>query len=323
MSTALDGTPRIQDLKVAEALGFANRHMIRKLICRHSAPLERFGEVISTVEKTSERGGRPGKAYWLNKKQALYICTKSETARATEVTIQMVEVYDAYLSGKTVHVRDHTRRTSTRLDDAIRLRTNIDRLERATAAIATMVEPRYLTAMVVNGEPVVVDVNDWDIRDGGRAVVLLHGGQLAILRPTKIVLGGNRFGNDHVSREDGFVSYMQYLPHGERSAWTPLDGNRRSACVIVGRVIERAAAAQAAGETRLLDTPAGRAAARKALPSPAIDRYKRDTKIRKMAIAGLRNKEIAETVGVPYSIAARVAGETRKVRARSAARVAG
>ncbi len=49
------------------------------------------------MTQTSPRGGRPGKAYWLNKKQALYICTKSETDRATEATIQMVEVFDAWI----------------------------------------------------------------------------------------------------------------------------------------------------------------------------------------------------------------------------------
>jgi hypothetical protein len=94
----VDDRPRIMDLRLAEALGFSLAYDIRKLIGRHLEALERFGEVFATVAKTPEtKGGRPGKSYWLNKKQALYICTKSETEKATETTIQMVEVFDAYL----------------------------------------------------------------------------------------------------------------------------------------------------------------------------------------------------------------------------------
>jgi hypothetical protein len=65
------------------------------------------------VAKTS-KGGRPGKEYWLTKKQCLYLCTKSETPNATEVTIQMVEVFDQVMNGKTVSVRAHNRRPPTK-----------------------------------------------------------------------------------------------------------------------------------------------------------------------------------------------------------------
>lgn len=94
----VDGAePRLRDLRLAEALGFEKTHNVRKLIERHQAALIRLGEVFSTVEKTSPAGGRPAPTYWLNKKQALYLCTKSEAPLATEVTLQMVEVFDAWL----------------------------------------------------------------------------------------------------------------------------------------------------------------------------------------------------------------------------------
>ncbi|MFD1627672.1 hypothetical protein [Azospirillum griseum] len=44
--------------------------------------------------------GRPATEFWLTKKQAIYIATKAETERATEITIQIVEVFDAVTSGK-------------------------------------------------------------------------------------------------------------------------------------------------------------------------------------------------------------------------------
>jgi hypothetical protein len=106
------GEPRVRDIDLAGHLGFDNRYKIRHLIERHGYSLSQFGEILSTVDKNTDPlgRGRPGKAYLLNRKQALYICAKSETPRAAEVTIQMVEVFDRYLEGKTVHVEEHWRR---------------------------------------------------------------------------------------------------------------------------------------------------------------------------------------------------------------------
>lgn len=111
LNTAVNHEPRIAHRRLAEALGFSQAHKMGHLIERHIEALQRFGGVPSTVDETGPKGGRPGKTYWLNKKQALYLCTKSETANATEVTIQMVEVFDAYLKGeiKPVKVREHRR----------------------------------------------------------------------------------------------------------------------------------------------------------------------------------------------------------------------
>lgn len=114
INTSINHEPRMQDLRLAEALGFAQPINIRKLVRNHSNALKRFGNVVfSAVAKTS-KGGRPGKEYWLTKKQCLYLCTKSETPNATEVTIQMVEVFDQVMNGKTVSVRAHNRRPPTK-----------------------------------------------------------------------------------------------------------------------------------------------------------------------------------------------------------------
>ena len=100
LNTIVHHEPRVEDIRLAEALGFGRPADVRELIERHREALDRFGEVIRTVRKTSSRGGRPGRTFWLNKRQCLYLCTKSEAARATEVTIQMVEVFDAQLAGR-------------------------------------------------------------------------------------------------------------------------------------------------------------------------------------------------------------------------------
>ncbi|MFG1461723.1 hypothetical protein V5F77_02405 [Xanthobacter sp. DSM 24535] len=116
LNTKVNHEPRISHRRLAEVLGYGEVHKMGHLVDRHSEALQRFGPFPSTVDGNGQKG-RPGKTYWLNKKQALYICTKSETANATEVTIQMVEVFDAWQSGDlaeaapdVVPVRGHVRR---------------------------------------------------------------------------------------------------------------------------------------------------------------------------------------------------------------------
>jgi hypothetical protein len=114
------GELRIQDIRLAQALGFDRPDRIKALIARHRRSLERFGSVFTTVVKTSKKGGRPGKADWLNKKQSLFICTKSEAEFATDVTIEMVTVFDDYLSGKLQPASPSLALPETGNDDALR-----------------------------------------------------------------------------------------------------------------------------------------------------------------------------------------------------------
>lgn len=109
LNASFDGQPRMLDHTIARALGFVRLADIRGLIERQLPTLERFGEVFRTARKTTRKGGRPGVSYWLNREQSVYICSKSETPNATEVTIDMVRVYVSYLDQKVIPVRAHTR----------------------------------------------------------------------------------------------------------------------------------------------------------------------------------------------------------------------
>lgn len=95
----LDAEPRVQDLRIAEALGFEKPLNIRKLIKRNTAELGQHGEVFSTVEKTSPSGGRPGEEFWLNEPQSVLICMFSRTDRAAEVRAEIVKVFMAWRRG--------------------------------------------------------------------------------------------------------------------------------------------------------------------------------------------------------------------------------
>lgn len=312
LNTEIDSEPRVLDVLLGERLGMAHARNIRDTIVKRRDELAMHGTVCTSAIATSAKGGRPGTAYYLNEPQALLICMFANTAKAAQVRKMLIDVFMEYRRSQgMVKVQAHERRTSTRLEDAVRLKTNIDRLERATAAIAAMAAPRYLTAMVVGGEPVVVDVHDHNVAPNERAVVMRHNGELAIERVERLDHNPTMF-----AKPRGAYGPRKPSPYG---------GTMREAVVIVGRVIERPA-----GEMRFLDTPAGRDAARLAAPAkqlsapalPHVARHKRDVAIRKMAIAGMGNKEIAEVAGVSYWIAARVAGSTRKARNRYAGRAA-
>jgi len=101
--------PRIRDLVLAEALGMANRHDLRTLIKRHTKVLKTFGELVYRDDEKLPQGGRPGKSFYLNKRQAIYITAKSDTPTAAMLTVQMVEVFDKHLNGDLVHVKPYTR----------------------------------------------------------------------------------------------------------------------------------------------------------------------------------------------------------------------
>ena len=97
----VEGEARIEDLDLAMRLGFSTPANIRKLIKRHEASLTQMGH-LATVTKTPESlglMGRPATAYYLNRKQAIFITAKSETAEATDITIEIIERFDAYERG--------------------------------------------------------------------------------------------------------------------------------------------------------------------------------------------------------------------------------
>jgi len=95
----IEGEPRMRDLDVAEALDFERPRKIRDLIARRKTELEEFG-ICPTMGLIHEGAGRPGEEYWLNEKQALFICTKSEAKNALDITIQMIEVFSAWRHGQ-------------------------------------------------------------------------------------------------------------------------------------------------------------------------------------------------------------------------------
>lgn len=106
----MNGELRVLDTELGKRLGFANPVKIRELIKRHKVNLEKIG-VLPTVGKTSSgRGGRPTEEYYLNRKQAIFITAKSETAEATDITIEIIHRFDAYERGEIAHTSPKPKR---------------------------------------------------------------------------------------------------------------------------------------------------------------------------------------------------------------------
>ena len=100
--TPINGEPRIHDLHLAEQLGFDQPRDIRKLIKRNHDKLLKFG-VCATVARCIEVGNgvkREIDEFYLNQKQAVFVCMKSETEKAFDVQVEIVRVFDAYLNGE-------------------------------------------------------------------------------------------------------------------------------------------------------------------------------------------------------------------------------
>lgn len=223
LNTEIDNEPRVLDATLASNLGMAQPLNIRAKIVANFEEISMHGEVITETVKTSARGGRPGKAYYLNEPQALLICMWSNTAKAAAVRKMLIDVFMEYRLGKIekpIHVREHDRRTSTKLDDALKLKTNIDRLESVVASIQPAVQPNFC-AMVIDGEHVFVDINRFDGR--GRAVVIQHDGTMRIQHVEP---------DAHNLRTFGARSAL-----GERYK-SPHGGTMRNSVAIVGMIME-------------------------------------------------------------------------------------
>lgn len=96
--TPIEGELRILDTDLGARLGFERPEDIRKLINRHAEKLNKIS-ILATVALIHQAAGRPARAYYLNRKQAIYITAKSETDIATDITIEIIEKFDAYERG--------------------------------------------------------------------------------------------------------------------------------------------------------------------------------------------------------------------------------
>lgn len=96
----IDGEPSVYDLRLAEVLGYEDRHKIRPLIKRNETELRRYGRISATVAETPNKRGRKGASYYLNEGQALAICALSDAPGAPDARFRLISVYIAWRRGE-------------------------------------------------------------------------------------------------------------------------------------------------------------------------------------------------------------------------------
>jgi hypothetical protein len=99
----IEGEPRIQDLRLAEALGFERPRAIRQLIERNIAELERYGPSPHRVAMVEIGSGaeREVQEYWLNERQAVIICMASRTPAAENIREEIVNIFVTFRTRRT------------------------------------------------------------------------------------------------------------------------------------------------------------------------------------------------------------------------------
>lgn len=282
---------RVSHIVVAVALGMSRNMVMRQLVERNIVEFQRYGEVLHSKCKTLPQGGRPGKVYWLNEGQCLLAAIRSDAPRAPEVRYQIITAFMEYRRRKLaqqaaqqapmVHVREHERRPSTKMDNAISLARSADRLEAVAARLAP--QPQSLAAILIDGVPMVVDINATSVGPTERALVIGWDGRFAV---------------QHVEMR----SY-QGLGGDRRAVGPPnptRNGEEREACVVVGRVLEAAPPQPVAA----LPLPVARLVAgplEAMLPGQYRGkRIKFRDEILRLLETDMTNREIAQQTGATY-----------------------
>lgn len=104
--------PKVQDLRLAEILGFERPRDIRELIKRNAEELENLGGLFHRIKNVNDYdglpydtanlqslGGRPATEYWLNEEQALLLCMFARTVKARSARREIIRVFLAWRHG--------------------------------------------------------------------------------------------------------------------------------------------------------------------------------------------------------------------------------
>jgi hypothetical protein len=114
-----DDEPRVQDVRLAERLGYNRPRAIRQLIENQGAELDRYGAMHrGTV--IPQGGGTPYVEYRLNEGQALLICMRSDAPHAADVRAELIAVFQAWRRGKLAPaqpVTEHLLRLEAKMDE--------------------------------------------------------------------------------------------------------------------------------------------------------------------------------------------------------------
>lgn len=92
----VDNEPRVRDTDLGKRLGLRRPRVVRELIERNRAELERFG---SLAVLHGESRGQKFDEFWLNEEQALLVSALSDAPAAADVRHMLIKVFVAWRRG--------------------------------------------------------------------------------------------------------------------------------------------------------------------------------------------------------------------------------
>lgn len=98
IEASVDTVPRIQDVLLADRLGYSRSRDIRQMIERNRAELEAYGNVAVRCRAVETGNGsiKEVTEFYLNEHQSLLICMFSKTEMAAAVRKALIDVFVAY-----------------------------------------------------------------------------------------------------------------------------------------------------------------------------------------------------------------------------------
>ena len=95
-----DDQPRVQDIRLAEVLGFERPRVIRGLIERNKDELERYAKLPCHAAVSPGARGPIANEYWLTEAQAILITMRSDAPNAPDARAELIAVFQAWRHGK-------------------------------------------------------------------------------------------------------------------------------------------------------------------------------------------------------------------------------
>lgn len=98
IEAGVDAEPRIQDVLLADRLGYSRSRDIRQMIERNRDELQAYGNVAVRCRAVETGNGsiKEVKEFYLNESQGLLVCMFAKTPRAAAVRKALIEVFTSY-----------------------------------------------------------------------------------------------------------------------------------------------------------------------------------------------------------------------------------
>lgn len=213
--TEHSGEPRVLDVDLGAALEMARPTNIRQQIEKHMDVLGRFGEVCT--QRVQNAGpGRPSVAYLLNEHHAAYLATQSDTPKAKDVTVGIINAFIEWRRTRAAAPAPQFAIPQT-MAEALRLAADLsETVEEQKAALAEA------APKVAFHDAVTDATNAQTVEEVAKALNIGRNRMFRLLREHKLLMPGNMPYQRHIDAGRFRVVERQYTDakRGEKHTYT-------------------------------------------------------------------------------------------------------